>query len=185
MIFESWLRTRPANLIVSGDKSETIDLANMVFQGTVWGCIFWNVFFHDSKHAVRKSGCKEIVYADDLNAYKEYDRSVQNEDIIIDLEICQKDVHLWGAANQVVFDSGKEGMFVLSHENPSPGTFHVLGVEFDCKLSMNRAIGEISQAMRWKLIMITRSRKYHSDSDLVTLYKAHVLSYIEYRTAAI
>ena len=103
-IFESWLRTRPANVIVSGDKSETIDLANMVFQGTVWGCMCWNVFFHDSKHAVRKSRCKEIVYADDLNAYKEYDRSVQNEDIIIDLEICQKDVHLWGAANQVVFD---------------------------------------------------------------------------------
>ena len=76
-------------------------------------------------------------------------------------------------------------MFVLSHENPSPSTFRVLGVEFDCKLSMRNAIAEISQAMRWKLIMITRSRKYHSDSDLVTLYKAHVLSYIEYRTAAI
>ena len=44
-IFESWLRTRPANAIVSGDKSETIELANIVFQGTVWGCIFWNVFF--------------------------------------------------------------------------------------------------------------------------------------------
>ena len=54
-IFESWLRTRPANVIVSGDKSETIDLANMVFQGTVWGCICLNAFFHDSKHAVRKS----------------------------------------------------------------------------------------------------------------------------------
>ena len=43
--FESWLRTRPANMRVSGDKSETIDLANMVFQGTVWGGRFLEFHF--------------------------------------------------------------------------------------------------------------------------------------------
>ena len=34
----SWLETRVGHVIVQGAKSGPIELANMVFQGTVWSC---------------------------------------------------------------------------------------------------------------------------------------------------
>eukprot|EP00969_Alexandrium_andersonii_P041899 1837753-Alexandrium_andersonii.AAC.1 len=37
----------------------------------------------------------------------------------------------------------------------------------------------------WRLRALLRSRRYHTDADLVLLYKAHVLSFIEFRTPAI
>ena len=36
-VLTSWLRTRKAHVVVGGQKSEDFDLADMVFQGTVWG----------------------------------------------------------------------------------------------------------------------------------------------------
>ena len=58
------------------------------------------------------------------------------------------------------FDTGKEGMFVMSHEDPSPGVFKILGVDFDCKLSMEHAIHELVHAVRLRIAMIKRSRPY-------------------------
>ena len=36
-LFQSWLRERPAKVVVGGKFSEEMRLSNMVFQGTVWG----------------------------------------------------------------------------------------------------------------------------------------------------
>ena len=112
---------------------------------------------------------------------------MSNDDVATDLDLrgCQEELHTLGKANQVAFVAGKEGIFVISHGDPSPGTFRILGIEFDCKLSMHDAVAELVQAMRWKLVMILRSRRYYCDADLVGLYKAHVLSFVEYRTSAI
>ena len=38
---------------------------------------------------------------------------------------------------------------------------------------------------RWKLKTLLRSSAYHTDADLVALYKARLLSFLEYRTAAV
>ena len=40
-------------------------------------------------------------------------------------------------------------------------------------------------ACSWKTYSLIRTRRYHTDADLVGLFKAHVLSFIEYRTCAI
>ena len=40
-------------------------------------------------------------------------------------------------------------------------------------------------AAGWKSKMLIRTRRYYTDAELVVLYKAHRLSYIEYRTLAI
>ena len=184
-LLESWLRRRSASVKVGGASSEEIALFNIVFQGTVWGPILWNIFFQDAKYAIRKSGCAEIVYADDLNAFKDFPRATCNEDIVKDLQVCQTDLHEWGVANQVLFDASKEGMHVLSTDDPTNGSFRILGIEFDGKLSMHCAIAEMVQAVKWKVVMVTRSRRYYNDAELVCMYKAHILSFVEYRTAAI
>ena len=37
----------------------------------------------------------------------------------------------------------------------------------------------------WKLQSILRTRRYYTTAQMINLYKAHILSYIEYRTPAI
>ena len=61
----------------------------------------------------------------------------------------------------------------------------MLGVSFDPELSMADAIGELVSAASWKLRTLVRTRRFYTHADLVVLYKAHLLSFIEYRTPAI
>ena len=61
----------------------------------------------------------------------------------------------------------------------------LLGVEFDNRLRMNVAVHKCARRAAWKTKSMLRSRRFYSDSDLIVLYKSHVLSYIEYRTAGI
>ena len=71
-VFESWLKARQAVVVVGGSKSRQLVLENMVFQGTVWGPMLWNIFYADAATAIRSTDFTEIVFADDLNAFKKY-----------------------------------------------------------------------------------------------------------------
>ena len=48
-----WLRNRTAKVVVGGKCSEEFLLADMVFQGTVWGPPLCNTFFEDARRAIR------------------------------------------------------------------------------------------------------------------------------------
>ena len=74
---------------------------------------------------------------------------------------------------------------MLSLSDPLGGTFKLLGVTFDSELSMAESISELVSAAGWKLRTLLRTRRFYTDADLVVLYKAHLLSYLEYRTPAI
>ena len=66
----SWLEPRRASVVVGGATSKPFIIKNMVFQGTVLGPQLWNLFFDDARRAINELLYEEIVYADDLNAYK-------------------------------------------------------------------------------------------------------------------
>ena len=59
-------------VVVAGAKSIEMFLRNMVFQGTVWGPILWNVFCEDARWALEQKGFFGLVFADDINGYKMY-----------------------------------------------------------------------------------------------------------------
>jgi len=63
--------------------------------------------------------------------------------------------------------------------------FKLLGVPFDMQLSMADAVSELVISAGWKLKTILRTRRFYTDADLIISYKAHLLSYLEYRTPAI
>ena len=83
------------------------------------------------------------------------------------------------------FDSGKESTHVLSTTNPKGDSFRLLGVTYDTKLSMTSTIDELVRGITWRLRALKRGRQYYSAYDLLRQYKARVLSYAEYRTAAL
>ena len=71
-VFETWLKERFAQVVVGGSMSSIITMRNMVYQGTVWGPMLWNMFFRDAGDAIRGAGFLDITYADDLNAFRTY-----------------------------------------------------------------------------------------------------------------
>ena len=77
----------------------------MVFHGTVTGPDLWNVFFEDARRAIEECFCTEVVYADDLNAYRLYPADVDSNAIETSMKNCQGELHQWGAANQVIIDA--------------------------------------------------------------------------------
>ena len=99
--FASWLRKRRAKVLVRGCSSQFFDLENMVFQGTVWGPIFWNLFYEDARRAIHEVFFKEIIYADDLTAYRVFPSGTPNSEIHGCSGRCQEELHEWGKANHI------------------------------------------------------------------------------------
>ena len=181
----SWLQSRTAHVVVEGATSGAMALDHMVFQGTVWGPPLWNVFFEDARVPINACGFNEIVYADDLNAFRSFPLAVCNADVMGHIARCQESLHTWGGANGVEFDPGKESCHVVSRSDPHGPDFRILGVMYDTKLLMHSAVQEVVVECAWKLTSLLRSRRYHDVPRLMLLYKAQLLSYIEYRTPAI
>ena len=63
--------------------------------------------------------------------------------------------------------------------------FRLPGVPFDNALSMSDAVTELVREAAWKMASILRTARFFTDGELVNLYKSQLLSYLEYRTAAI
>ena len=82
-------------------------------------------------------------------------------------------------------DASKESMHILGTNGGEGCNFRLLGVPFDHALSMEDAVGELVCEVRWKLAAILRTGRFFTDEEFVNLYKSKVLSYIEYRPAAV
>lgn len=184
-VLASWLLPRRAYVLVEGATSAEANLRDMVFQGTVLGPLLWNIFFADARDPIVEVGFQEIVYADDLNAFKEFDSQCTSEEILKECDKCQHGLHAWGAANGATFDPGKESAQILSRQEPFGKPFKILGIEFDLQLRMDLCIDATAKSASWKLQVLLRTKRFHTDAELLLLYKAQILSFIEYRTPAV
>ena len=85
----------------------------------------------------------EIVFADDLNAYREFTLDIPNDILMNSARKYQQELDKWGRANQVAFDPKKESTHCVSHVAPKGEDFKILGVRFDCRLTMANAVDEL------------------------------------------
>ena len=127
---------------------------------------------------------EEIVYAEDLNGCKGFEHNASVDSVLTDVKKCQTEFHKWGRANQVSFDPAKESVHIVSHAQPYGNPFKLHGICFDCKLWMDLALRDVSQAS-WKLTTILWTRRLHGVSQLVQVYKSKVLSFVEYRKPSV
>ena len=171
--------------MVEGAKSAARELSNSVFQGTVWGPPLWNCFYADASRAVSTQGFSDIVFADDLNCAKILGAEATNVEAIEAAKSCQRELHKWGEANQVLFDAGKESIHVIHRTRGEGGNFVILGIEFDTALVMHDAAKSVAIEAGWRLKTLLRTRRFHTRIELMRLYKSQILSYIESRTAGL
>ena len=122
---------------------------------------------------------------DDLNAFREYSPTTQDNNILADLKLCQQELHCWGVTNQVQSDPSKESFHILSRQKPCGESFKILGVKYECKLIMTDSVLSLAKNARWKLKLILRTSKYMTGVRLTDVYKSQILSFVEYRTPAI
>lgn len=184
-VFRARLEERIAYVIVNGQRSCPLFLNNMVFQGTVLGPLLWNIFFKDAGAILREDAFLDILFADDINGLRVYPGSTQDNFINADVKKVQKKLHLWGEQHRVLFDASKESHHILSRSRGTERNFKLLGVHFDTKLTMAPAIFECVSICNSKLQSLLRAKKYYTDADVLQLFKAHILSFIEYRTMAV
>ena len=162
-VLDSWLEYRSAEVIVEGKASSPMHLQNMIYQGTVLGPPLRNAFYADANNSIRQEGFCEIVFADDLNAYREYSCTFRDSTLRADMDRCQTTLHNWGEGNQVAFDAGKESKHILASQGRgSGGNFKLLGINFDVGLSMLDELHALVGSTRWKIASITRAGRYFS-----------------------
>ena len=70
-VIKSWLSERKARVAVGGKFSRDMTINNMVYQGAVLGPPLWNVFYADAADAVHVHDFLEVIFADDLNCFKD------------------------------------------------------------------------------------------------------------------
>ena len=184
-VLQGWLQQRTAYVAVEGKHSQAAELKNMVYQGTVLGPPLWNTFFEDSRQAVNSCGYEDTYFADDLNCYRSYSRTCNNEVVKEELEECQQELHKWGRANRVQFDAGKESFHVLCRDEPEGEGFKLLGVEFDEQLAMDKEVDNLVRLCSLKLRTLLRGRRFFTTAQLVQQYKSNVLPFLEYPTPAL
>ncbi len=181
---QSWLQDRVSEVVVGGRSAGAEPLCDSVFQGTVLGSPLRNVFYADARESVRSLGFEETVFADDFNCWRTFkkDKVPANLRGEIALRGAQKELHLWGKANQVLFDPSKESFHLLHRALCAGGDFKILGVLFDQQLLMHAACRSVATEAGWRLQKLLKSRRYFTTPELVHLYKAQVLSFIESST---
>ena len=95
----SWLQQRSDQVVVEGQRPSKMLLRNMVFQGTVLGPTLWNLFYEDAWRAIHEAGFVEIVYADDLNMFREFEHNASVDSVMSEAKKCQTELHKWSEAN--------------------------------------------------------------------------------------
>eukprot|EP00959_Pyramimonas_sp_CCMP1952_P430283 9012402-Pyramimonas_sp.AAC.1 len=63
-------------------------MRDMAYQGTVWGPPLWNCHYADSCMATKSLNFEEVVFADDLNAWKALPAAMPPEEAYAQLREC-------------------------------------------------------------------------------------------------
>ena len=75
----SFFGPRCAKVVDGGSASKSFPINNIVYQGTVPGPYFWNVFFAPVAHVIDGQGLDHFAFGDDLNAMLIVPNNVDNE----------------------------------------------------------------------------------------------------------
>ena len=155
--------------MMEGITSDTFEISNTVFQGTVLGPPLWNTFFSDVALTVDAcpGSAEPSLFADDLSIFQKFDRLENDEAVLSTVRRNRERVHKWGRVNRVIFDPSKEHEVILHPIFGSGEPFKLLGCLIDCKLIMNQAIDKILAQIRPKVAAILRTRRYYNTAELI------------------
>ena len=128
----AYLLPREGYVRVENALSDVMELANMVFQGTVLGPALWNAFFGDVAQEVPVGQQQMNLFADDLTVSTCCETSVSHDILHEELAEIQLRTHAWGTRNQVEFDPSKEHFKIIHPVYGEGDDFTMLGTLLEC-----------------------------------------------------
>ena len=73
----------------------------------------------------------------------------------------------------------------MSRTTPVGKSFKLLGIHFDLNLTMIECNCMLCTEASWRVRILLRAKRFYSPGQMIMMYKARLLSFLEYRTAAI
>ena len=181
----SYVQPREGRVTLGSVTSDVIELSDMCFQGTCFGPALWNSFFGGIAEGLRDATHEPFLFADDLTVLSEYPVATDAETLESDKQRMRNQTLEWGRRNRVCFDASKEQFEVIHPRRGSDVDFRILGIYLDGKLRMKPCIHKMMAKIRGKIKSILRLRSIYEKSQLISLYKSHVWSIMEYHTCSI
>ena len=87
--------------------------------------------------------------------------------------------------NQVLFEAGTESFHVLHRTIHYGQAFKILGCVYDPQLLMHSAARRIAHEAGWQFKTLLASQRFLTLQELMRLYKAQILLFIESSAAAL
>ena len=114
-----------------------------------------------------KTTTLEIVFANNLNYFKQYCLNVTNQTLHAEMHQCHRDLHRWSKATQVNFYSAKESTHILAFAYGNALNLNLLGVPFDNAQPMRDAVVKLVSEDGWKIAAILRRNRCFTNDELV------------------
>lgn len=184
--FSDYLNNRKQKVFVNGTISNTLNVKIGVPQGSVLGPILFSIFINDLEKVVKKSNI--LMYADDTVLYNVDPLALQSD--LLNLK-------KWCSYNRLTINTSKTKWMCFggktSNLNQIANNFIInnnklervdwydyLGMRLDSGLSFVHHVDRLVSNTAYKVLTISRARKYLTIHAAMTLYKSLVLPILDY-----
>ena len=186
---KSFLVGRSQSVYLNGFQSFQYEITSGVPQGSNLGPLLFLIFINDLPSTV--TNCEILLYADDVKIFK----TIKSADDALVLQSCFNQIVDWSASNKLAINCQKCKVVSYSRKKTK---FHFdylmnnvplercekikdLGIYFDSQFNFNYHVQQILSSSSSSLGFIMRNAKpFDSIAACVSLYKAFVLSRLEY-----
>ena len=199
-VIESFLTNRQIRVLLDGSHSSWHNINSGVPQGSVLAPTLFLLNIND----LLSSTVNSIhSYADDSSLHSSFSFSKppshpdlldRREQISISLNADLEAVSLWGANNRTTFNSNKSQYIAFTNRSqittssiqfinsviPCYSSIDILGVKITKNLSWTEHIQNIYKTASQKLGLLYKTKPYFNDEQLLTIYKSHIRSQMEY-----
>ena len=196
--FAAYLQHREYTVLIAGEQSKPHKLTYGVPQGSVLGPLLFTIYMTPPASLLKLHGMTYHLYANDTQLFQEFSLSdnTSPEIAVRKMERCVTNVRQWMKTNMLKLNDDKTEIFVIrpksanqhllpesvriGNTNVTPNTqARHLGVTFDCNMSLERHVTNISRTAYYHLHSIGRIRRYLKTGHTKQLVHALVISRID------
>ena len=193
--YDSYLKNREVQVVISGEKSEIKKLARGVPQGSVLGSLLFCIYTIELSNILNKHNVKFKLYADDTQFYFPIDNV---DDAKKKIDEIMKDIKEWMMVKKLKLNEDKTECMLfgstrtlkkfeqLKNITIGSSTINIttvvknLGVLINNNLSMKNQILQTVKTCNYHIRNIAFIKKYLSENALETAICNHVLSRLDY-----